>query len=231
MLIICLSRRQKGYVSSTCMAVVVSSSTPRPPHAPRPTCPGCGGPTGAQAQELAQDGCGQLRFPSCRSGSFLKGLFFSSVPPASPDFPWRMAQSQPGAQVGKEQRECWPQCLHVRQGHCSVPLLTRCRCGKTKRQSSVWSLHFYFGEGKCQWFVCKIWACVRQKSWILRSKWQIARAAGAVTVYKVARNNQWNYSLVLHGCLSAIMEIRYHQNCWKNSKITVGTILGYDSSI
>lgn len=121
--------------------------------------------------------------------------------------------------------------LHVRQGHCSVPLLTRRRCGKMKRQSSVWSLHFYFGEGKCQRFICKIWARVRRKSWILRSKWQITRATGAVTVYKVARNNQWNYSLVLHGCLSAVMEIRYHQNCWKNLKITVGTILGYDSSI
>lgn len=133
MLTVCLLRRQKGYVSSTRVAVVVSTSTPRPPHGPHPTCPGCGDPTGAQAQELAQDGRAQLRFPSCGSGSFLKGLFFSSVPQASPDFPWRMAQSQPGAQVGKEQKECRPQCLRVRQGRCSVPLLTRCRCGKSIR--------------------------------------------------------------------------------------------------
>lgn len=110
-------------------------------------------------------------------------------------------------------------------------LLTPCRWGKMKHQIPIWSLYVYFGDVKCKWIVCKTWARVRRKSCILSSKWQITWAAGAVVVFKVARNNQWNYSLVLRGCLSAIMEIRYHQNCWKNFRIIVCTIWGYDSNI
>ena len=99
-------------------------------------------------------------------------------------------------------------------------LLTFCRWGKMKHQIPIWSSYVYFGDVKCKWIACKTWARVRRKSCSLSPTWQITGAAGAVTAYRVARNNQWNYSLRLRGCLSAITEIRHHQNCWKNPRIT-----------
>lgn len=80
------------------------------------------------------------------------------------------------------------------------------------------------GEVKCNRTVCEPRARARREGCVRRSKGQIA---GAVTL---CGNNQWNYSLVPHGCLSAVMEIRYHQNCWKHLRVTVCTILGYDSN-